>query len=133
MRLAADRGASRLACAVQNSTESQAMTHFEPTEPAAEQLRQRRRGRDSDLSDPSEPTLPHNLAAERTVLGACLLHAEAVRDVAALQPHHFYWTKHGVIFAALRATNAAHGIIDPVATSHELQLRGELKSVGGSN
>ena len=42
--------------------------------------------------------VPQNLEAERSVLGALLLHADAVADVSFLRPEDFYLPRHQVIF-----------------------------------
>ena len=79
----------------------------------------------------STPSEPHNLEAERNVLGSCLLHADAMRDIAALAPGHFYWPKNGTIFAAIRTTHAALGLTDLITVSNELSRRDELVAIGG--
>ncbi|HEX6944304.1 MAG TPA: DnaB-like helicase N-terminal domain-containing protein [Gemmatimonadaceae bacterium] len=80
----------------------------------------------------SERTLPHNLDAERSVLGSCLLHAESVPEVAAvLNPHDFYLVRHEVIFRALLAVHADKGVTDPISVAEELHQGSRLEEVGG--
>jgi replicative DNA helicase len=65
--------------------------------------------------------VPQNLEAERSVLGALLLHPDAVADVTFLKPEDFYLPRHQLIFqAVLTAYNqrrAAVACRRPAATS----------------
>lgn len=75
---------------------------------------------------------PHNLEAERSVLGTCLLHADAVPEVSAiLRPSDFYIPRHATIFRALLSTHAQDGATDPIAVSEELTRLGRLEDAGG--
>ncbi len=77
---------------------------------------------------------PHNLEAERSVLGACLLHADAVPEVSAiLRPSDFYIPRHATIFRALLATHAQDGATDPIAVGEELKRLGRMEEAGGHN
>jgi replicative DNA helicase len=58
----------------------------------------------------SEQLPPQNQDAERSVLGACLLHCDVVPVVAArLKPGDFYLRRHELIFAAIPSTPEAKG------------------------
>jgi len=45
--------------------------------------------------------VPQNLEAERSVLGALLLHADTVCDVNFLRPEDFYLPRHQLIFQSI--------------------------------
>lgn len=80
-----------------------------------------------------ERTLPHNLEAERSVLGAILLHTEAYNLVAAtLKPSHFFREAHRRIYQAIEAAHEKpDAAIDLVLLKDTLERRGELEEVGG--
>lgn len=83
--------------------------------------------------DPAERTLPHNLDAERSVLGAILVHNDAY-DTAAqqLQGAHFYRDAHRRIWEAMRILIDERKIVaDFVTLREELTKRQELDEVGG--
>ena len=75
--------------------------------------------------------VPQNLDAERSVLGALLLHPDAVVDVTFLKPDDFYLPKHEQIFTSiLTAYNNRHAT-DPIVVGEELSREGRLEEVGG--
>ena len=75
--------------------------------------------------------VPQNLDAERSVLGALLLHPDAVVDVTFLKPDDFYLPKHEQIFTSiLSAYNNRHAT-DPIVVGEELSREGRLEEVGG--
>jgi replicative DNA helicase len=79
-------------------------------------------------------TVPHNLDAERSVLGALLLHGseEVIGEVSqALQADDFFLAPHRLIFRAILATfdRVAHS--DPITVAEELERLGSLAEVGG--
>lgn len=78
-------------------------------------------------------TPPHNLEAERSVLGAVLISNDAL-DVAAgiLQPESFWRKPNGQIFAAMLELLAQRITIDFVTLQMQLDRRGELNDVGGA-
>src|SRR5215510_2605127 len=53
--------------------------------------------------------VPQNIEAERSVLGALLLHADAVCDVQFLRAEDFYLPKHQVIYQSILAAFNARG------------------------
>ncbi len=79
-----------------------------------------------------EKTLPHNLEAERSILGAILLDDKAVYPVLEmLRLDDFYLEGHRRIFEKMIAlTNRSHPI-DLVTLKDELQRSGELELAGG--
>lgn len=75
--------------------------------------------------------VPQNLEAERSVLGALLLHSDAVADVTFLKPEDFYLPRHQVIFESiLGAFNSRHAT-DPIVVGEELSRSGRLQDAGG--
>ena len=82
------------------------------------------------LNSPYQP--PHNLDAERSVLGAMFLDGEAVMLATdALRDEDFYQNAHQEIFSAMLALNQRSRAIDIVTLCEELTRRGTLLGVGG--
>src|SRR5215212_5732108 len=80
----------------------------------------------------SERTLPHNLGAERSVLGAILVHNDAFNlAVQVIEPRDFYRDGHRRIFDRMIALNERNQAIDFVTLKEELGRAGELDEVGG--
>ncbi len=80
----------------------------------------------------SERALPHNLEAERCVLGAILLHNEAFNQAAELlDARDFFRDAHRRIFERMVALNERGQAIDFVTLKEELLRAGELDEVGG--
>lgn len=79
-----------------------------------------------------ERTLPHDLEAERAILGAIQLHNEAY-DVAApiVRPEDFYRHAHTLIFRSMQCLHEAGTAIDLITLKADLGGRGELDVVGG--
>ena len=75
--------------------------------------------------------VPQNLEAERSVLGALMLHADAVCDVGFLKAEDFYLPKHQHVFTAILATFNAKNATDPILVEEELHRQGFLQEVGG--
>ena len=77
---------------------------------------------------------PHNLEAEKSVLGAVLLddrHLNALLVEEHLRPEHFYVERHGLTFAAMLALNNADRKIDHLTVAEELGSTGKLEAAGG--
>src|SRR3954471_16210673 len=80
----------------------------------------------------AERTLPHNLEAERSVLGAILLHNDAFNLAAeVIDSDDFFRDAHRRIFDKMVALSERHGAIDLVTLKDELGRAGELDEVGG--
>jgi hypothetical protein len=75
--------------------------------------------------------VPQNLEAERSVLGALMLHADAVCDVGFLKPEDFYLPKHQHVFTAILATFNSKNATDPIVVEEELHRQGLIQEVGG--
>ncbi len=82
---------------------------------------------------PSERTLPHNLEAERSVLGAVLIHNEAFNVAAELiDADDFFREAHRRVFDTMVALNERSQAIDLVTLKDELARTGNLDDVGGA-
>ena len=80
----------------------------------------------------AERTLPHNLEAERSVLGAILVHNDAFNLAAqVIDSNDFYRDAHRRIFDKMVALNERHDAIDFVTLKEELAKAGQLDEVGG--
>jgi replicative DNA helicase len=82
--------------------------------------------------DPKGNVPPHDLEAEKAVLGAVLLDNAVFATVsAAVVASDFYHPAHAVIFECMLALNARGEPIDIVSLSAELRNRERLNAVGG--
>ena len=78
------------------------------------------------------PTAPHNLHAERSVLGAVLMRNDAWTDVRdAVGPDDFYRAAHAMVFRRMDGLAQVGRAIDPLTLSDLLARHGELDEVGG--
>ncbi|PZN08659.1 MAG: intein-containing replicative DNA helicase, partial [Bacillota bacterium] len=76
--------------------------------------------------------LPHDLEAEKAVLGACLLDPQALAAAAEmLTPAAFYKPAHGWIFEAMLDLADEGQPADLMTLADELRARNRLESVGG--
>lgn len=79
----------------------------------------------------SRPT-PQNIEAEKSVLAACMLNAEAVEEVMLkLNPDSFYRPAHRIIFEAVCDLNNRRIPIDQISLADTLNASGQLDAVGG--
>src|SRR5947209_4261681 len=77
---------------------------------------------------------PHNLEAEKSVLGAVLLderHLHGLLVEQHLRPEHFYREQHGAVFAAMIALYENDRKIDHLTVAETLRERGKLEEAGG--
>jgi replicative DNA helicase len=80
----------------------------------------------------AERTLPHNLEAERSVLGAILVHNDAFNlAVQVIDSRDFYRDAHRRIFERMIALNERNQAIDFVTLKEELSRGGDLDDAGG--
>jgi replicative DNA helicase len=80
----------------------------------------------------AERTLPHNLEAERSVLGAILVHNDAFNLAAqVIDSRDFYRDAHRRIFDKMVQLNERNHAIDFVTLKEELARAGEIDEVGG--
>jgi replicative DNA helicase len=75
---------------------------------------------------------PHDLDAEKAVIGAMLVSEAAVAAVAErLQPEDFYSEVHRIIYGAMMRLYARGGPIDQLTLTNELRSVGEFEEAGG--
>lgn len=76
---------------------------------------------------------PHDLSAEKSVLGAVLIDSSAINIVAEfMKPNYFYIPEHQMIFSAMLTLFEKQQPIDVVTLQDELKKEGNLKKIGGS-
>ncbi len=81
----------------------------------------------------TERTLPHNLEAERSVLGAILIHNDAFNVAAELvDSGDFFRDAHRRVFDKMVDLNERGQAIDLVTLKDELARSGDLDDVGGA-
>jgi replicative DNA helicase len=80
----------------------------------------------------ADRTLPHNLEAERSVLGAILIQNEAFNHAAeVIEGRDFFRDAHRRIFDKMVVLSERGDAIDLVTLKEELGKAGELEEVGG--
>jgi replicative DNA helicase len=77
---------------------------------------------------------PHNLVAEKSVLGAVLLDDRHIHALIELQlkPEHFYRPEHRAVFGAMLELYNRDGKIDHLTVSERLEQGGQLAELGGT-
>jgi replicative DNA helicase len=76
--------------------------------------------------------VPRNVEAERSVLGALLLHSDAVVDVShLLKPEDFYHPSHQHIYRAILDTYDTTAQTDLITVEEDLVRKGLLDEAGG--
>jgi replicative DNA helicase len=78
---------------------------------------------------------PHNLEAEKSVLGAVLLderHLYGLLIEEHLRPEHFYREQYGDVFAAMIELHSSDRKIDHLTVAETLRQHGKLEAVGGA-
>jgi replicative DNA helicase len=78
--------------------------------------------------------LPHDLLAERSLLGCLIIDGQSYDDVADLQLESvdFYHPKYGIIFEAIKEMVASNLPIDYITVSSKLNEFGKLETIGGT-
>lgn len=86
-----------------------------------------------DVDEDFERTLPHNLEAERSVLGAILLHNDAYLEATKhIRPADFFRDAHRRIYSSIERILEKPGTaIDLVTLREDLGRTGDLDEVGG--
>jgi len=81
---------------------------------------------------PSPRVLPHNLEAERLLLGALLLDSDRVLEISDLvRPEDFYDRRHGLVLEAMLRLAENRVPVDPVSVGEALRAAGHFQTVGG--
>lgn len=77
---------------------------------------------------------PHNLDAEKSLIGAVLIDEEVLADVSdKVHADDFYDKRHQKIFAAMLRLYEKHQPVDLLTLSDEMSKKDELEMVGGSS
>ncbi|MGA8035022.1 MAG: replicative DNA helicase [Candidatus Acidiferrales bacterium] len=80
-----------------------------------------------------ERPLPHNLEAERSILGAVLLDNFALNAaIEKIRSDDFFLPQHRQIFERMVQLGEKQQAIDPVTLMEDLSRRGELEAAGGA-
>ncbi len=80
-----------------------------------------------------EKNLPHNLDAERSILGSILLDKRALNMAQEiLREIDFYREGHRKIYRTMEILTERSSEIDPVTLKNELQRTGDLEAAGGA-
>lgn len=75
---------------------------------------------------------PHDLEAEKSVLGAILIDTSSIGLVAQfLKSNHFYGREHTLIYEAMLSLFEKQQPIDAVTLKNELKVQGNLVAAGG--
>jgi len=75
---------------------------------------------------------PHNIDAEKAVIGSLLLESQIADEIfSILKPDCFYLEQHRKIFGAIRDIYEETHIIDLISLKDYLTRKGEMESVGG--
>ena len=81
----------------------------------------------------NEKVPPHNIDAEQAVLGAILLHWEAMADVVSiLRPDRFYSLQNQLIYETLQKLYSKNVRGDYLAVINELTVENKLEQAGGA-
>lgn len=79
-------------------------------------------------------TPPHDLDAERALLGAIILKPEAMHDISTMVfPESFYAEKHGNIFSAVLSLFVKGDPIDLLSVSTRLKNNQQFERIGGGS
>ena len=80
----------------------------------------------------NEKTMPHNIDAEKSVLGSMFLSKYALQKaLEALNKELFYLDAHSKIFEAIKALREKNISIDMTTVTEELENKKQLKQIGG--
>jgi replicative DNA helicase len=82
--------------------------------------------------DTSSYSLPHNLAAEKAVIGMLLMESTAINEVMSiLDPDMFYDSNLSVLYSSIRSITDRGDKIDMLSVTRELIRVGKLEEIGG--
>ncbi len=80
----------------------------------------------------AERPLPHNLDAERAVLGACVLDNAGLSVLESVRSEQFFFPQHQKIARTLLRMRMESKAADLLTLTEELQHQGELEAAGGT-
>lgn len=76
--------------------------------------------------------MPNDIEAEQSVLGSCLIDANAIVDaLETLVKDDFYREDNKIIFDCISSMNLRNEPVDIITLKNELKLRGKLDAIGG--
>ena len=76
--------------------------------------------------------VPRNVEAERSVLGALLLHADSIGEIShVIRPEDFYHPPHQLIYRSILDAYDRNQHADPIAVEEDLMKKGKLDDAGG--
>jgi len=85
------------------------------------------------IQEPIAPPFPHNLDAEKMVLGAILMDNRTLREVRpSLAAEDFFLAQHVHLFDHMLTLAKTHSVIDLVTLTERLQAESELELCGGA-
>ena len=86
-------------------------------------------------NNPSQNELPHDLLAEKALVGCLLIDGNAYAEIANLKltPDQFYDPRYGTVFEIITDLSLANRAIDFVTVCNRLKDRGRLEQVGGES
>lgn len=84
-----------------------------------------------DFKQSEGRSAPQNLEAERSVIGALLLHPDAVADVTFLRAEDFFLRRHQLIFESIVTSYNDRQATDPISVGEQLSRVGQLDEAGG--
>ena len=97
-----------------------------------DEVRNRQSGDSGERASRPPRVPPHNLDAERSLLGAMLLSRDAIVEaVQVCSAQDFYRPAHGHVFDAVTSLYGQGEPADPVTVADELQRAGLLEAAGG--
>lgn len=88
---------------------------------------------DSGSLGERRPAPPHNIDAERAVLGALLVNNDVLDKVSFLAPEHFFDPLHGRIYELTKRRIEGHKLTTPVTLRTIMEQDEGLAEVGGAN
>ena len=93
----------------------------------------RHMNRDAADDDGFNRVPPHNIEAERSVLGGCIHQPQSIPEAASIiTGTDFYRPAHEAVWNALLHLHQTSQPTHPIALTMELERRGDLKRVGGA-
>jgi replicative DNA helicase len=76
---------------------------------------------------------PHNLDAEKSLIGAVLIDDDTLADISEhVTPKDFYDKRHGIIYDGMMRLYEKNKPVDLLTLTDELKRKGELEGIGGS-
>jgi replicative DNA helicase len=87
---------------------------------------------ETDITERSYRTLPHNLEAEQGLLGALLVDNRAMEKIDFLKPIHFFVPAHQRIFEAIMKMTDRGQTASPITLKGYFETDSDLEMVGGA-